>query len=525
LVSRFRCDGFQLSGFEKVLARAAIIDWKLMNKPTSWRAFFSSAIITFTLMALWAIASPLASVPDEASHAVRAAAVVRGEVVLPAFSGDGALAVANVPEYVNQMHQWSCYAREPYKTADCMEALPNNSDHIVSSVSSAATNSPVYYALVGWPSLFMSGEVALLMMRLASALLAALLFGIIFMQLSLRPRPGIPIFITAILTTPMVLYLGGSLNPNGVEALAAAAVFVTSLNYFESVTSSSRAAIAVQLIWLFISGTLLVSAKSIGLLWLLIACLLPLFLQTRQSFKMTLKFKKSYIFLAVVALLAVPAICWYFISPRYELGNVSPISAKDAMLTMILKTADLSNGLVGIFGWLDTPSPRISEIVWSGIALALVVAAGILGAPRYRRMFFVSAALFLAVPIAVQAVLAPSVGFIWQGRYDLAIYFFLVIAAALSISSALDTNAKPWRTLIVTLLVLVVVAQFSTFEWVLRRYMVGLDGSIKQLLVSPAWSPVIPLIPLSMMYLFVLIIGATACGSYALRRKGAPLED
>lgn len=45
----------------------------------SWRVFAVSLTLTFSLFALWSQLTPLGSAPDEASHYVKAAAVVRGE--------------------------------------------------------------------------------------------------------------------------------------------------------------------------------------------------------------------------------------------------------------------------------------------------------------------------------------------------------------------------------------------------------------------------------------------------------------
>ena len=52
---------------------AAHVAWR-------WRTFGVAFLAIFLPMLLWALASPLMSVPDEPSHAIRAAAVVRGEV-------------------------------------------------------------------------------------------------------------------------------------------------------------------------------------------------------------------------------------------------------------------------------------------------------------------------------------------------------------------------------------------------------------------------------------------------------------
>jgi hypothetical protein len=49
------------------------------NSSKSWSIFASAALLSVLMLSLWAQLTPLGSAPDEASHYIKAAAVVRGQ--------------------------------------------------------------------------------------------------------------------------------------------------------------------------------------------------------------------------------------------------------------------------------------------------------------------------------------------------------------------------------------------------------------------------------------------------------------
>ena len=82
----------------------------------------------------------------------------------------------------------------------------------------------------------------------------------------------------------------------------------------------------------------------------------------------------------------------------------------------------MTEQMIGILGWLDTPLPTIVHVLFG--LLTLVVLAGVV-ASRDRRLILATAlvvAALLVVPIAINVISAPTAGPIWQGRYSLPMY-------------------------------------------------------------------------------------------------------
>lgn len=467
-----------------------------------WRVFLFAFVSILVPMLLWALASPLGSVPDEPSHAIRAAAVVRGEIVTAPLSADPVQAEADVPKYVAQLHAWTCSARKPLVTPACNEPVTGDPNAIVETGGSAGTNSPVFYAIVGTPTLFMEGTPALYAMRFVGALLCATAFGFMIMQLRTIARSQWAITGAIGATTPMVLYLGGSVNPNGIEAISAAALFVTLMAFVRDpfASRSVRWERAIGIVGLVV---LLLSAKIFALLWLLLAVVAALVFLRRSDVGPLIRARSTWMLLSGSAVAAALSLAWFLHPPVYGVGNITPISVLDGFTSMVVRTFEFANGYVGIFGWLDTPSPRFSDIVWSTFAVVLITAGLIWGGGRARWVAFGFSAALLAVPPLVQAVLAPQVGFIWQGRYMLAVFIALLITCGMALDGTLAPNALSTRARMATVvgLGLLVAGHVATFVWVLRRYVVGLDGSIRTMLFNPTWQP-----PLGWATLSVLLL-------------------
>ena len=114
---------------------------------TFWIPFAFVAV----LACLWALASPLFSVPDENAHATKAIAQVRGELVGAAEAGKKYLVVDLPPGY-HYNHSAMCYLFVPTKSAHCAASFGDGTGTAYFENWVGAYN-PIYYYLVGWPSL------------------------------------------------------------------------------------------------------------------------------------------------------------------------------------------------------------------------------------------------------------------------------------------------------------------------------------------------------------------------------------
>jgi hypothetical protein len=456
-----------------------------------WKKFGVAFALLLVPMLLWALASPLGSVPDEPSHAIRAAAVVRGQIVTPPWSGNPRLAQSVVPRYVANMVDLTCYAGKPRVTPACEIPLSGNTDVLVTTGNSASSNSPAFYAILGLPTLVLDGDAALYAMRFLNSTLCALAMAAMFMQLTLLARSRWAIVGGVIAVTPMVFFLSGSINPNAIEVASAGALFVTLVGIVRSPSSVrilwERIAISV------ISVGLLVNSRSISLLWIILIIGAVLALANGERLRALLSGAGAWVLLISSAALVVAALTWYANPPRYEGGPVvgDVTSSLAAFISMAVRTFEFASGYVGYFGWLDTPSPALSIILWSFFIVGMIVGALIWGSGRARWVAAGFGGAMLAVPPVVQAFVAPELGYIWQGRYMLAMLICLLVACGMALDNTFEEHqmAPRSRTTVATVLSLFALGQVLSFVWTLRRYTVGSHGSIVAMITNPTWQP------------------------------------
>ncbi|HEX4790535.1 MAG TPA: DUF2142 domain-containing protein, partial [Actinospica sp.] len=183
------------------------------------------------VMAGWAFITPLPAM-DERAQVVKAVATVRGELLgtvvhidrtdlgLPADSNFG-------PGLASRFVVPRSYAGVPIPCFPAKPAHPRCTAKMSDSAAPATALSyvgnynPIYYALVGWPSLFVLGAKSVYLMRLCTALFNAAMLALTAHTLLLarNPRRALICFLAA--TTPMTLFLGGIVNPAGLEITSA----------------------------------------------------------------------------------------------------------------------------------------------------------------------------------------------------------------------------------------------------------------------------------------------------------------
>jgi len=480
-----------------------------------WKFFSWTFAALLVPMLLWSLASPLGSIPDEPSHAIRAAAVVRGEIITGAWVGDPSTARADVPAYVAGLTGLTCFAGHPNVTPSCAHAQTTDPDSIVTIGTSSGNNGPLYYAIIGLPTLFLDGDVSLYAMRFVNALLCAAALAVMIMQLKTLPRSRWAIAGSVIAITPMVLFLSGSVNPNAIELASAGALLGTLIAFIRApgrhLVQAERVVLAVAALGL------LVNTRSIALLWVLLIVAGALAFATRKSLHRLARRPSTWSLVALSAAVCVGAIVWYA-NPTPFAPNASttqPTGFGSAIVSMAIRTFDFAGGYVGIFGWLDTPSPAFTLIVWSAVVVAMILAAFIWGSGRARLAAAGFGAAMVLVPPVTQAILAPQFGYIWQSRYMLAILLCFLVACGLALDSSFAEAILPakFRTLAAATIVLLALGQVMSFVWTLRRYIVGLNGALSDMLLRPSWQP-----PLGWLTLSALMAGWAIAASVLLYR-------
>jgi hypothetical protein len=413
--------------------------------------------------------------------------------------------------FIAESLEMGCFAGNSTKTADCQRPVTND-DQLVASRTSAAQNSPLYYALVGWPSLFLNGAPALYAMRIVSALLTSLLLTTMVTALLAQSRTWWPVLASIVGITPMVLFLGGSLNPNAVEMAGTGALLAL-------LTLMLRRRLKNRQLWVagsfaVASAFALTSGRPIGLLWLAIAGVAALLSVPWSNVASSLKRPPVWFTLAGIAAAAISSLAWlaYFSSATAQSQSIVEPRAPGIiaiLLSMFETTFDYWSGWIGQFGWIDYQAPAGVMFVWFGAIFAVLFAGFVLTKGRLRLSLVFTAFATLIVPLAVQGSFYNEIGMMWQGRYLLPLYICVLVMAGLALDEAFPhSTTRTARKIVVAGVGVLGVAQIATFAFVLRRYVVGTQSWI-QMIQAPAWQP--PLGWITLVVIFTLIwVGVVA---------------
>ncbi|MDN4614428.1 DUF2142 domain-containing protein [Leifsonia sp. F6_8S_P_1B] len=465
------------------------------------------------LSALWAWATPPSASPDEPAHIVRAASVVRGEL-FGEPSKDGHIVA--VPRYVGDAHRLTCSAFHPELSAACPLPAAGSPDDTVLAPTTAGLYNPLYYALVGWPTLIAHDASGIVGMRLVSALLSSLFAALAFAVVWTMRSRRVPLLAFAVAVTPMLLFLSGSVNPNAVEATATLAVFCGMLAI---VLSPDPARLRGRAAIVAVAAVLAVNARGLSPLWVLVALAVPLLLADRSTLRALFRRPAVLLTAGLIGAGTLAAVAWTLATNSLANAIAHPEEAQAFPLVgappltgfsnVLFDTVEYAHGLIGLFGWLDTPAPGIVLYGW-GLAVG-AIAVGALLVLRGRRLAAAIAliAAFVLLPPLVQAAYIHGGGMIWQGRYALPLFLCLVIGVAALLADQPFADGAAWRRLRVLVLIGAAGGQLWAFAAALRRYAVGSAGSLHTFLFGDAaWAPVGGVLPVLLATTAVIVVAA-----------------
>lgn len=458
--------------------------------PRAWRAFALAFLGISLVSGAWVATTPLGVSPDEPAHLVKAASVVRGEL-LGDVTDNPQIRDVDVPAGVASTLVAQCVRQSVDTTADCVGEVPAESDVLVEAPTSAGLYNPVYYVLVGWPTLIGGGEAALYAVRLVSALLCSALLASAVSFASLLARPALPVLVSVAGITPTTYFLNASVNPNAFEVSATAA-FAAALAV---ALTSGRHPGWGTVAWLLLSGGLLVHARGLSPFWLGLVVVVFVLLAGADTVVRVLLRTRVVVAVVGVALSTVAAGVW-----TVRTGSLSAVgtypgqgtSFSAGLLEMLERTFDYGADAVGRFGWLDTPAPSYVLFAFAVGLGALVVGAFLVPAPtrQARASLIVAVVGLVLVPAVVQASSVERSGYVWQGRYNLPAVVIVLLAAALLLAPVVDgLSSRVRRRLTWTAAVGAGASSFACLVTFLARNSVGASATWGTLLRSPVWSP------------------------------------
>lgn len=499
--------------------------------PGTWsprRVWLTAFLAFFALSAAWALASPLTSVPDEPWHMVKAAATIRLQLhgtPITVVTHNGRV-TNEVPmtgyhlptaySFLTNLHE--CYFNNPQVTAACARHLTAQPGTALAGTT-AGSNNPLYYLAVGWPSLLSPGPLGMYGMRLVSAALSsAALASAAVTAFQWSRRRGYPLAALLAAATPMALFLNGSVNPNSLEASSAILLWTAIL----SLLTDPRPELVPRLLTRAGVATIaLVSVRQLGPAWALVIVICAALAGQRGALRAVLARPAVWLWTAVVGVVGVGSIAW---TAKFNVLGTGAAAAHPNLTFSVAArhTFDLSveymRQMVGFFGWLDVRAPYNLAELWFLPVLALIAAAAASGKLRDTAAMAVLAGAVIFIPVLAQGRQAASLGYIWQGRYLLAVAAGLPLLAAAILAKheprgAWLRRAVPWLPPAVTATTLTL--GFLMFYMTLHRYAVGMNGPL--LLRHVAWAP-----PGTVAGVMALYLAGVALAALVVLRSRAP---
>ena len=477
---------------------------------TTRQVFWAALSSSFALLLLWSLATPLLGVPDEPSHIIRAAAVVRGDWI-GSVGKDPSYATVVVPKYIANLNSEACFAFRPTTTANCPEPNIKHPDQLVAGVTTSTLNTPVYYFFTGLPSLITNGPLTIYLMRALSSLICALMIAFSAVALSQLAKSTFALTALAVSTTPVLLFLGGSVNPNGVEVCAALAV-LSCLLALGRRQAEAPLIHRQQLVMLITSTFFLVNSRSLALAWLFFAVVIAILFSAKGAIRRLFSKRATWIAFAVMSIVVIAAVAWYLL-PKGIVQNAAvavgeDVAPSDAFWFMVVHVFDYAAGWVGIFGWLDIAAPPITFAIWGALTAVAIAAALVSGTWAKRIALLILIAAIVLLPAIAQAALISNWGYVWQGRYHLAIFAMLLVAAGVAIDSGQkDFSHQLWTPwLIAGVIGATAIGHIAAFVVVLRRYAVGTNFPPIFMLTDPRWQPPLGLVGLVIVFAVTLAV-------------------
>ncbi|MFD4240710.1 DUF2142 domain-containing protein [Streptomyces sp. NPDC058525] len=473
-------------------ALTRLADWSARTPKRLWLISFA---LFFTLAGSWSAASPLGSSPDEHAHFIRAAAVARGQIGGPqvmvphtvaGIEGQFAETGVDLPRwYGNLPTVHECYSWRQSRPASCAPSL-GNAQEIVQTTTAAGRYHPAYYLATGWPSLLVDGPKGLYLMRFVSALLCSALLASAVVTAAEWRRRSLAVLGVLAAATPMTLYMAGMVNPSGGEIAAGILVWTALLAI---VLSPDPRLLNRRLARLGIGGLVLINIRPLGLIWFAGAVVFCLLLtQRRGVLGSVLRRKALWMWTGLLGLATAGALYWAAKHP-----DNSKINIPDSLTAGVAAKRTMGNTdwyikqMLGFFGWLDTPAPAFTYLVWMAVLATLAALALIYGRKRDLLAMFGMLAAIVLVPVAAQASEAERIGMVWQGRYLLPFAVGLPLMAVLICATRASERGFPWRRLVGFSVAGLALANGAAFYWVLRRFTVGTKGS--WLATHAHWAP------------------------------------
>ncbi len=468
----------------------------------------------------WLFSTPPGSAPDEPVQYLRALGIGEGQLVGPREPlSPSDIANLRAGGWRGAQQAWIDHDRRgvvvPALLSPPGQPCTNNLYDTRGSCTEVSYTGDYYPLAYLLPAVGISRshkwETALFLSRVGSLIQVLIFFVLAVILTAPRPRWRLVGLLAAM--TPMVLFVGSVMNPNGLE-IAANLAFLAALLRLRREPAGLPGWAWVSLI---ASGAVTVLAWQLGPLFVAVDLVVWAVLMGVGGLRALYASRAPQVLGGAAIMVAAVALFVAWGGAAGALHSTvtfaSPINAVHAGLRQL---GPALIGAVGNFGTLNVPLPGPMIRGW-WLAVIVLFGLGIwLGKRRERGALVLAAALGLAFPVVFFAFSYGQSGFGIQGRYILPILAVTPMLAGDVIEGArrrLDEVhlAALWRVCLVAF------ALFQLAAWWINAHHYAPSG----LLGGPGlWNP-----PLGWRFwLVVAVLGAAAIGVGAAAARSSPLR-
>jgi hypothetical protein len=459
-----------------------------------------SFALLFVMGASWAVASPLLSGSDEGAHAIKAAAVVRGELRGANTGPRGRPWLVHVPAPFAgaQVPSTLCYLFRSGAAGSCGFSIggPTSLEQVNTQFGGYP---PLYYLAVGLPSLAAPSALGLYLMRLVSvAITSAFLASALVSAFSWR-RSRMLVLGTGVAIVPAVIYIGAVINDSGLEISPAICLWVSLLVFILDPPPDGGGRLLTRA---GVSAGALVLARPLSPVWLVVIVCTVLALMSRERLAAVLRRRDVQVWAAIVAVCTGLAVVWTTSVGVAVVGRPCPSRCTSAFVTgyVLSHTDTYIRQMTGLFSYNNVAAPLFTFVLWWTLAAALAVIALIVGRRRDALVLVGLTAATIFLPVVIQLGEAANYGILWQGRYSLPLATGIPLLAAFIIGRRSPGLELRQRRLATTAIAAIAVGHAGAFIWSLRHFMWG-QGQWSFL--HSQWEPPVPGIVLVIAFVAV----------------------
>jgi hypothetical protein len=414
----------------------------------------------------WVLAVPPFRGVDEWDHAYRASAVAHGQWVTPptaATRGTGAIVRAQ-PDIVEAARA-ECERLDYTGDAEC---VGQPTEEYVEIASGAGRYHPVFYAVVGLPTLVLDGATALYGMRLVALLLCLLVLAAAFKAAREWDEPLVAITVLCGLT-PMVLYSTSIVAPNGLEMAAGLALWAA---LGALAQTNDRSGTRFHVATAVVAAALLITLRSLGPLWALMILCTALLAWPGLGRRIwgVVRSPSGIAAVAFLAAVSIGSLAWILIQDSLVIGREdtgAPIPFDEKVEIAARRIPQWILQWIGAFPYRAQPAPAVVYVIYLLLLGWMLVVALRYGNRRYRVAIAAGLALSLLIPFVITVATLDAYGTSWQGRYGLP--YLLGLPLLFGVILAGQLNGRGRRAFLIATVPLLAVGHAASVVGVLNR--------------------------------------------------------